>query len=151
MIECSILAPTGKFEEDVKTLSEVVPRILSEFWEARGRSWYKVDNMRIDAVNMARLWYERVLQLMLAREDGDVAGILMGFSSSSVLHVDGVFQVELCWGRNLEVEKELLRFFAEGFKFMPDRFVAFPDYDGRELPVDLAYVGDRLLRVYRSK
>jgi hypothetical protein len=131
MLKCDVLNPTGDFEADVKTLAESVPPILNEFWEARGREWYRVETLRIDAVFLAQMWSSRATRLILARDGGTVVGLLMGTSLTTFLHGDRVFQVEMYWGRTPEVEAALLAHLAKGLEFMPERYVSLPDYGGK--------------------
>ena len=128
MVEYSLLNPSGRVEADVKTLAEVFPPIFEEFWNARGREWYRVETARVDAVLLAQLWSTRTSRLFLAKDGGQAVGFLLGSSIPSMFHAERTFQVEALHGRTPEIERGLLEHLAKGFEFFPDKFLSLPGY-----------------------
>ena len=135
MIECSMLAPTGNMEADIRALYDAVIPIYHEYWEARGRAWHNVGTARVDAVLLAQTWSTRVLKVMVARDGGDVVGLLIGMSLPPMLCSDQIFEVQMYWGRTPEVERALLDRLSDAFQYFTDQFISIPDYEdsGAEL------------------
>jgi hypothetical protein len=149
--EYKLLEPSGDPQKDVSVLVNELLPIFPKFWNERGRSYYKFEKWNVQAVPFTMAWMGGSIVIVLAREAGETVGFLFGARLQPLLCPAAMFQVEAYYGTDAVIEKGLIDYLLEHFKFFPENFLILPAYEGRAAAVEkLGEFNSYSLKVYRK-
>lgn len=125
--------------EGAKFLVEKFLPVFQEFWEKRGRTYYRTDQFDFQAADFTQMWLNKALILLLAEEAGEMRGFLLAAQLRPWLHDGRRLHVEAFYGRTPETEKALVTYLGEIFKYYQAEAVVIPRYD--EVPPPEPWAG----------
>jgi hypothetical protein len=150
MIECKLMEPTKDLTENMRILADEFVPIYHEFWTARGSEYYKIKDWNINPVPLVQLWMERNLILIMAFENNQTVGFLLGGRMTPFYQIESNCYIEAYYGKSKEIEKSLLDYLRSGFKFTTEKFLLLPKYKDLQISFDppLTFTGERQTVVY---
>jgi hypothetical protein len=129
VIEYLLAQPNQDVGENVDILARKLTPILDEFWKARGKDYYKEAHWSLNPILLVELWMSRSLILILARENDETVGFLLGARMVTFFRPENYCSVEAYYGRTQEIEDGILSYLDNAFQFFPEKTLVLPIYD----------------------
>ncbi|MDR1314804.1 MAG: hypothetical protein LBQ12_14225 [Deltaproteobacteria bacterium] len=129
MITYDYVEPKQTPEEAVRFLQEVLFPLCQDFWDARGKSYYKADKWDIPMLDFVQMWMQRTLVIIAARDaGGEAMGFLIGGLVRPFFYKTNILKVEVWHGKTQEVRDGLFAHLGSILKYFSVDRVSVPDF-----------------------
>jgi hypothetical protein len=105
--------------------------LVEEFWQRRGREFFRVDHWKLQALDFTQLWMDQRVILVMAYEDDKPAGFILAAQIQPLFYPQRQLHVDQWYDRSQEIEEAMFQYLLDHIKFLQVDALLVPDYGGK--------------------